>query len=131
MKCSLKECEWCMFGQCCPESEEIYNEAIPNSKECPHYFDLKSAAEEEVKEIIINIQRIFEEVGNPLNQKAIDELHNMKGFDLYEAYKGAYDMFQKHLETKALGQIVDELDEHGVEWVKDKYKIKSKFYKGW
>nr|WP_186322847.1 hypothetical protein [Paenibacillus xylanexedens] len=35
MKCNNKHCLWNAFDQCCPESEELHNAAIPNTLDCP------------------------------------------------------------------------------------------------
>lgn len=35
MKCNNKHCMWNAFNQCCPEDEETYNKAIPNTIDCP------------------------------------------------------------------------------------------------
>lgn len=123
LKCNLSECQWYAFGSCCPESEEIYNEAIPNSKECPHYYDLQSAAEIERKDMIEGIKYIFDEIGSPLTQKHIDELNDMDGVKLWNSYDSAYKMLETHLRSKTLDEILDEAGEHGVEWVREKYKL--------
>lgn len=123
MNCNLTECQWYAFGSCCPESEEIYNEAIPNSKECPHYYDLKSAAEAERKEMIKGITYIFDEVGKPLTEKHIKELEDMDGMKLWNSYDSTLKMYETHLRSKTLDEILDEVKNHGVEWVKEKYKI--------
>jgi hypothetical protein len=35
MECNNKQCTWNAFNQCCPEDEESYNNATPNSLNCP------------------------------------------------------------------------------------------------
>jgi len=35
MECNNKYCVWNMFDQCCPDSEERFNEATPNELDCP------------------------------------------------------------------------------------------------
>lgn len=35
MECNNKYCLWNFKGSCCPESEEQYNNAVPNSLDCP------------------------------------------------------------------------------------------------
>lgn len=35
MNCNNKYCYWYFDGMCCPESEEDYNNAIPNTLDCP------------------------------------------------------------------------------------------------
>ncbi|MGK4040797.1 hypothetical protein AB0Y20_00750 [Heyndrickxia oleronia] len=124
MECNQSECQWFGFGQCCPESEEIYNEVIPNSKECPHYYDLKSVAETNRTEITNEIIDVFKELGKTLPDKHIEELMSMKGTDLWNTYSAAYDLYQSHLNNLALDEILNEVEEYGVEWVKEKYQIK-------
>jgi hypothetical protein len=123
MNCSLSECQWCSFEQCCPESEEIYNEAIPNSKDCPHYYDIKSAAEVNRNEIIDEISDILKELGRELSTKHLKELMSMKATELWSAYEATYDLYQSHQTNLALDEILKEVEEHGVEWVKENYKM--------
>jgi hypothetical protein len=33
--CNNKYCAWNTFGQCCPEDEEQFNNAVPNTLDCP------------------------------------------------------------------------------------------------
>ncbi|MFO1442962.1 hypothetical protein KDN24_06990 [Bacillus sp. Bva_UNVM-123] len=124
MKCKMSECQWCAFEQCCPESKEIYNEAIPNSKECPHYYDLKSTAEVNRKEIIDEINDILKELGGTLSSKHLNELMSMKAKELWSAYEATYDLYRSHRTNLALDEILKEVEKHGVKWVKEKYKIK-------
>ncbi len=126
MQCNLKECQWCAFGQCCPESEEIYNEAIPDSKECPHYYDLESVTESERKDMTEGIVNIFRELGKTLTDKQIDEVLSMKGKELWDTYYAAYDLYKAHLTNLVLDELLNEIDVHGVEWFKNKYKINNK-----
>ncbi|MBD8839381.1 hypothetical protein IFU39_16335 [Paenibacillus sp. CFBP 13594] len=35
MNCNNTYCLWNAFEQCCPESEELHNAAIPNTLDCP------------------------------------------------------------------------------------------------
>lgn len=35
MKCNNTYCLWNYRNQCCPESEELYNNATPNKLDCP------------------------------------------------------------------------------------------------
>jgi hypothetical protein len=35
MECNNNHCMWNFRGQCCPESEEQYNNAKPNQLDCP------------------------------------------------------------------------------------------------
>ncbi|WP_440110124.1 hypothetical protein [Paenibacillus sp. QZ-Y1] len=35
MNCNNKHCLWNAFDQCCPESEELYIAAIPDTLDCP------------------------------------------------------------------------------------------------
>ncbi|WP_137743410.1 hypothetical protein [Robertmurraya siralis] len=123
MECNLSECQWYAFGSCCPESEEIFHEAVPNSKDCPHYFDLKSAAEAERKDMIKGIKYVFNEIGNPLKQKHVEELNEMDGIKLWNTYDMAFKLLESHLRCKTLDEILDEVNEHGVEWVREKYKL--------
>ncbi len=126
MQCSLKECQWFTFGQCCPESEEIYKEVIPDSKECPHYYDLKSIIESKRKDIAEGIFDIFRELGTTLTDRQIDEVLSMKGKELWDTYSAAYDLYKSHLTILALNELLNEIDMHGVEWFKNKYKLNNK-----
>jgi hypothetical protein len=123
MKCSLSECEWYAFGSCCPESEEMYNEVIPNNDECPHYYDLKTAAENERKEMINSIFSIFEEIGHPLNEKQKDEISSLRGMDLWRTYEDVFNLYEKHKQNEFLGKVLNEIDTYGIEWVKAKYEL--------
>lgn len=46
MKCNNENCVWQAFDQCCPESEELYKNAIPGN-ECPSF--LSRGHEEEIR----------------------------------------------------------------------------------
>lgn len=35
MNCNNKYCTWNAFDQCCPEDEESYRKAIPDTIDCP------------------------------------------------------------------------------------------------
>lgn len=35
MKCNNKHCLWNAFDQCCPESKEQFDNAVPNTLDCP------------------------------------------------------------------------------------------------
>lgn len=35
MDCNNKYCLWNAFDQCCPEDEETFDKAVPNSLDCP------------------------------------------------------------------------------------------------
>lgn len=49
MECNNTHCTWNGFGQCCPEDEKQYNNAIPNTLDCPS--SLRADHQQQLKEL--------------------------------------------------------------------------------
>ncbi|MMZ65414.1 hypothetical protein D1872_278190 [compost metagenome] len=58
MNCNNKHCLWNAFGgQCCPESEELYNAATPNQLDCPSA--LRSDHQEAMYQIVDEVNEMM------------------------------------------------------------------------
>ncbi|MEM4994878.1 hypothetical protein WKH56_20150 [Priestia sp. SB1] len=71
MKCNNKHCYWNSFGQCCPESGELYENAKPNSLDCPS--SLRSDFQEALLDLV-------DECGEELQKKSMKELIQIRKF---------------------------------------------------
>ncbi|AEW47439.1 hypothetical protein BCB4_0211 [Bacillus phage B4] len=60
MECNNKYCVWNMFDQCCPDSEERFNEATPNELDCPASVreDLQNGVYETYNHILSEIDEM-------------------------------------------------------------------------
>jgi hypothetical protein len=122
MKCSLTECQWNGFGSCCPESEEILNAALPNSTECPSYWDLKTAAENERQELIEGLMLNVRDMGLK-NPEMYDRWLKELGWE--ELVTKAYDMivslWDMHRRNQILDSMLEEIKQIGPDKFKRKY----------
>lgn len=71
MKCSNNHCYWNYDGQCCPESEEQFNNATPNELDCPS--SLRRDHEE-------SLYQLVDEITVLLNKRNMKELIQIKNF---------------------------------------------------
>lgn len=71
MKCNNKHCLWNFNDSCCPESEEQFNFAVPNSLDCPSSIrvDLE-------KQLVL----LYEECSSLLRYRNMKELIEIKNF---------------------------------------------------
>jgi hypothetical protein len=68
-----RNCLWNHQGQCCPDSEEGFNSAKPNSCHCPTY--LRSGLEEHLRDTYDNIVEL-------IKHRNIKELEAIEDFIL-------------------------------------------------
>ncbi|MGG0667827.1 hypothetical protein ABE073_04775 [Lederbergia citrisecunda] len=71
MKCNNKHCLWNAFDQCCPESEEQLDNAVPNTLDCPS--SLRVDFEEQ-------LNLLFNECSSLLRYRNMKELIEIKKF---------------------------------------------------
>lgn len=71
MDCNNKQCMWNAFDQCCPEDEEQYNNAVPNTLDCP------SSLRADFQEQLYNL---VDECVELLNHRNMKELIEIKKF---------------------------------------------------
>lgn len=71
MDCNVKQCLWNVFDQCCPESEEQFDNVIPDTVECPSYTD--ALIEQQLFEL-------YEDCKSMMRKRNRDELLNIKKF---------------------------------------------------
>ncbi|WP_091014442.1 hypothetical protein [Paenibacillus amylolyticus] len=69
MNCSNTHCLWNAFDQCCPESEELYIAAIPDTLDCP------SAIRSDYQEAMISIIEEVDELMYRRNFKELIDIH--------------------------------------------------------
>lgn len=71
MNCDNSYCLWNAFGQCCHESEEGFENAVPNKLDCP------SSIREDFEEQLNNV---FHECFSLLRCRNMEELIQVKKF---------------------------------------------------
>lgn len=71
MDCSNTYCLWNAFEQCCPESEELYNNATPNKLNCPSSLR---------KDFYNQLYMLVDECTALLNKRNMRELIEIKKF---------------------------------------------------
>ena len=71
MECNNKHCTWNAFGQCCPEDEEQYNNAVPDTLDCP------SSLRVDFQEQLVTLA---DECNELLNRRNMQELIQVKKF---------------------------------------------------
>ncbi|WP_124115373.1 hypothetical protein [Paenibacillus xylanexedens] len=69
MNCNNTHCLWNAFNQCCPESEELHNAAIPNTLDCPSA--MRSDHQEAMLSIIVEVNEMMRK----RNFKKLIEIH--------------------------------------------------------
>lgn len=69
MKCNNTHCLWNAFESCCPESEELYNAAMPNQQDCP------SSMREDHQEAMYQIMDEVDELMMKRNFKELIQIH--------------------------------------------------------
>lgn len=65
MMCNNNFCHWYYDGMCCPESEEDFNNAIPNTLDCPS-----------------TLRGDFEDAFNLLQDELTDRVNNLSFSDM-------------------------------------------------
>lgn len=73
MECNNKYCMWQAFDQCCPESEDLFNNAIPNQLDCP------SSLRKDFEQQLYNL---VNEISELLNKRNFRELNDIRKFIL-------------------------------------------------
>ena len=68
MNCINKRCLWNMYGQCCPESIELMDKAVPNALDCP------SSLRVDFQEQLFNLAHECEALLNKRNMKELIEI---------------------------------------------------------
>lgn len=71
MNCNNTYCLWNVYNQCCPESEELYNNATPNELACPS--SLRSDFDKQLYNLV-------DECAELLNKRNMRELIEIKKF---------------------------------------------------
>lgn len=71
MECNIKQCLWNAFDQCCPESEEQFDNAIPDTVDCPSYID---------ELIERQLFKLYEDCKEMLSKRSREELLDIKKF---------------------------------------------------
>lgn len=71
MKCNNTYCTWNAFGQCCPESEELFDNATPNQLDCPS--SLRSDFQRQLCNLIVECEDL-------LQKRNMKELIQIKKF---------------------------------------------------
>lgn len=71
MECNNKYCTWNAFGQCCPEDERQYNNAVPNTLDCPSSLRV---------DFQVQLMSLADECRELLNSRDMKELIQIKKF---------------------------------------------------
>jgi hypothetical protein len=71
MDCNNKYCTWNAFGQCCPEDENSFDNAIPNQLDCPS--SLRADFQEQLFNLVFECERL-------LRQRNMKELIQIKRY---------------------------------------------------
>ena len=71
MECNNKHCLWNMYNQCCPESIELMDKAVPNTLDCPSSF--RTDLEEQLYNLVDECETL-------LNKRNMKELIEIKKF---------------------------------------------------
>lgn len=71
MECNNTYCTWNAFGQCCPEDEEQFDNAVPNALDCPS--SLRTDFQEQLMTLV-------DECNVLLNSRNMKELIQIKKF---------------------------------------------------
>lgn len=81
MDCNNKYCYWQILNQCCPESEELFDNAIPDTLDCPSSlrYDFKESLYKLIEECNIlllhrNMKQLMEIKKFIENQQIIDKI---------------------------------------------------------